>query len=79
MDEPKIVTDIKEISSDPNYYVEIECETCGEIYCMYPNRVILPPECKCGNSDSGDWQKDWTEGNFGKFKLINASICIMSF
>ncbi len=69
----KIVTDITEISSDPNYYVEIKCNKCGKVYCLFPNRVLFPPKCDCGNTESGNF-RDWKLSLFGNFTLVKASI-----
>lgn len=51
-------------------YVEIKCNDCGEVICFHPQTVMFPPECGCGNKDSGNCLRDWPKNEFGNFTLV---------
>jgi hypothetical protein len=54
-----------------NECVTIKCDKCGEVYCFYPSTVMFPPECKCGNKDSGNCLRDWPQNKFGNFTFVS--------
>ena len=58
---------------DMNLYINIECNECGEIYGFFPMQVMFPPECDCGNKDSGSC-RDWENDKFGNFTLVSKEI-----
>lgn len=53
----------------PGEFVTVKCKVCGRKTCFCPSTVMLPPECECGNSDSGNCTF-WKKGQFGKFELV---------
>jgi anaerobic ribonucleoside-triphosphate reductase len=58
---------------NPDLYVTLKCNSCGNEAGFYPHRVIYLG-CDCGNNDYGNCLKDWQQRKFGNFTLINASI-----
>jgi len=53
-----------------NELVTLKCNKCGNEICFYPHTVLFPPECGCGNKDSGSCLRDWPNNRFGDFRLI---------
>lgn len=52
-------------------YVTIRCNDCGKEWCFFPMRCKFPPECDCGNKDSGrPTSEGWWADNFGNFTLV---------
>jgi hypothetical protein len=51
-------------------YLTIKCNKCGKLWCFYPHRVIVSPECSCGNTNSGNCLRDWPQDKFGDFTLV---------
>ena len=53
-----------------NELVIVRCNNCGNEICFYPRTVMFPPQCECGNDDSGNCLKDWPENKFGNFTML---------
>jgi hypothetical protein len=38
------------------------------------HRIIVVPECDCGNKNTGSCIHDWTNGKYGDFTLVKECI-----
>ena len=66
--------DLETMRQDSNYHVEVKCNKCGRETGFFPHRVVYLHPCDCGNNNFGIAHKDWQNGIFGDFTVIEESI-----
>lgn len=60
---------VEPMETNPNEYVTVKCNKCGEEMGFFPMRVVYLRGCKCGNDDYGS-PRNWWKDEFGDFTLV---------